>query len=398
MKTKANNGLLLRLHHCLTPIHRIHNAAILIKGDKILAVGGASAFQHTQQLDIIELPGSYALPGFIDTHICGAGGYDCMRANTDDRMDVMSHILARHGVTTFLPTTQAYERDGLVRIIEALAEICHSSVPGSVPAGIHIEGPFISRNKHGAHPAKYIRPIDLAEVDDLIHAADGMLKIFSFAPELDDSLPLISKLCDHNIVPAMAHTLAGQECVEHAVEAGARRCSHLYNGMEPLQQRKVGLAAVAMMDDRLWVELIPDGVHIHPGMIDLACRCMASDKIIGISNSTAGAGLKDGVYKHGDDDIQVHDGRSELADGTLAGSVSFLDENFRRLLSFSQLSEAETAACFTLNPARSVGLTDRGEIKPGRRADIIVLNQEHEVQMTVIGGTIVYDNRKAAVA
>ena len=152
-----------------------------------------------------------------------------------------------------------------------------------------------------------------------------------------------------------------------------------------------------MIDERLWVELIVDGVHIHPSMIDLTCRCIAKDKLICVSNSMEAAGLNhDGVYQLGDEEVHVERGTTRSADGKIAGSIEFLDENFRHLLSFSHLSEAEAAACVTLNPARSIGLKDRGEIKPGKRADLAILNAAHEIIMTIVGGNIVFDRNGEA--
>lgn len=386
-----NRDLLIHLDYCLTPTMRLNNAAIVISDERIFAVGGFSAFTETEQYELVEMTDCYALPGFVDTHIYGAGGFDCMHADTTINLDSMSMTLAEHGVTTFIPTTQSASPDKLQAVVTRLADACDTHQPGAIAAGIHIEGPFLSLGKRGAHSAKYIRPISLTEAEPLIKCGRGHVKIFTFAPELDNSLKLVELLCHYHVTPAMGHTLAGQDAVMNAIERGARRCSHIYNGMEPLQQRRVGLAAIAMIDDRLWVELIVDGVHIHQMMIDLACRCIAKDKLVCISNSTEAGGLSDGRYRLGDDDILVEGGVSTLADTQIiAGATQLLDDNFRHLLAFSHLSETEAAAACTLNPARSVGLNDRGEIKPGKRADIVILDRDHNVQMTIVGGRIVY--------
>ena len=389
-----NKELLVHLKYCLTPTNRINNAAIIIRDGKILAVGGFSAFTDIQNYKVIDMPDCYAIPGFIDTHIYGAGGYDCMHADTNGNMSGMSKRLARHGVTSFIPTTQSAEHKKLLEVVGALSELCHQDLPGALPVGIHIEGPYLSIAKRGAHPENHIRSINSQEVEEIIEAGRDSIKIFTFAPELKGSADLIKVLLEHKIAPAMGHTIADKKAVMAAIEAGATRCSHLYNGMEPLRQRKVGLAAIAMTDERLWVELIVDGVHIHPRMIDLACHCIPKDKLVGISNSVEAAGLdQDGVFQLGEEEIHVQKGASRLVDGVIAGSIEFLDQNFRHLLSYSHLSDAEATACFTLNPARSVGLTDRGEIKPGKRADLVIMNKMHEVLMTIIGGKIVFNKQ-----
>ena len=356
-----------------------------------MAVGGYSAFTHTQNYQVIDLPDCYAIPGFVDTHIYGAGGYDCMHANTNPDIAIMSELLAKHGVTSFIPTTQSATHEKLLAVISALSDLCHKEMPGAVPVGIHIEGPYLNIIKRGAHPEIHIRPIDINEVKSIIKAGKGMIKIFTFAPELDHALGLVKLLVKNSIIPSMGHTMANQEEVMSAVNSGAIRCSHLFNGMEPLRQRKVGLAAAAMTDERLWVELIVDGVHIHPSMIDLACRCIAKNKLVCISNSVEAAGLdQEGIYQLGDEKIHVERGTSRLVGGVIAGSIEFLDQNFRHLLSYSHLSAAEATSCFTLNAAKSVGLTDRGEIKPGKRADLVIMNHSHEVLMTIVAGKVVY--------
>ncbi len=386
------DALLIHLDYCLTPTTRINNAAIVIRDHRILAVGGYSAFVHPENYDIIEMLDCYAIPGFVDTHLSGAGRFDCMHANTDPNFAAMSIALAEHGITSFLPTTHSSAHGHLLGVVDALREqIDNYTLPGAVPIGFHIDGPFISMGKRGAHQEKYIAPIDLGLAREIIETGGGTIKIFTFAPELEHGIKLTEILVENGISPCMGHTVARENEVLRAVEAGANRCLHLYNGMEPLQQRKVGLAAIAMIDERIWVEIIPDGVHSHWGMLELACRCKSKGKIIGISNATEAAGLPDGRYHLGDRIILVENGRVTLKDGTIAGSTSFLDENYRNLLTHTEMSQEEAAACCSLNPATSIGARDRGRIKPGKRADLVILDKKnHEVQMTIVNGRLAY--------
>ncbi len=392
------DGLLIHADYCLTPKTIIHNAAIVIQDGRILAVGGVSAFIHIEDYHVIEMPDCYLMPGFIDTHLYGAGGFDCMHADKDPDITGMARILAEHGVSSFIPTTQSCGPEKLLAVVEVLADLCDRETGGAVPAGITIEGPYISMAKRGAHPKQYLRSIDLEEVQDVLNAGKGKIRIWTFAPEREHALELIAMLREHQVSPCLGHTVADEHQVRAAIAAGANRCAHLYNGMESLQQRRVGLSALALTNEDIWVELITDGVHIHPGMIDLACRSKPKERLIGISNSTEAAGLAPGVYKLGDETIVVADGRSTLRGGTLAGSVSFLDGNYRYLLGNTHLSPQEAAACFTLNPARSIGLSDRGEIKPGKRADVVIMDHENQVQMTIVAGKIVYDRENRAAA
>ena len=393
------DALLIHLDYCLTPSTRINNAAIVIRDHKILAVGGYSAFVHPENFDIIEMTDCYAIPGFIDTHISGAARFSCMNSDISVGMGPLSAVLAEHGVTSFLPTTSSHSPEHLLEIIgNLLPWIDDYKLNGAVPIGFHIDGPFLNMEKRGAHRPEYVKPIDLAFVRELIEATKGNTKIFTFAPELDRSLELIELLCENGISPCMGHTLASETEVYGAVNAGANRCLHLYNGMEPLMQRQVGLAALSLIDERIWVEIIPDGVHSHWGMLELACRCKPKDKLVAISNATEASGLPDGKYKLADRSIVVEGGRVTLSTGTIAGSNSFLDQNYRNLLKHTGLTQEEAAACCSLNPAKSIGSTDRGKIKPGKRADLVILDkQNHQVQMTIVNGRLAYSRMDKTV-
>jgi len=388
-----NGKLLIHLDYCLTPTTRLNNAAIVIEDGMIQSVGGFSAFVNLEDYDIIEMPGCYAVPGFLDSRLYGAAEFDCMHADKSEKINEMSIALATHGVTSFLPTTQSCPHEQLLSVVEALSyRVDDEKLPGAVPCGIHIEGPYLSEEKRGAHPAEYLQPIDIAKAKEIIAAGKGKIRILTFAPELDLSLELIELLGEHEIVPCMGHTMAGQASIMRAIDAGAIRCSHLYNGMGALEQRKVGLAAIAMTDDRIWVELIPDGVHFHWGMLELACRSIRKDRIIAVSNSTEAAGLADGDYHLGDRNITVRYGKATLDDGTIAGSTNFLAQNYRNLMEHSNLSHEEAAAAFSLNPAISIGARNRGKIKPGKRADITIMDDNNRVKMTLVEGRIVYQH------
>jgi len=307
----------------------------------------------------------------------------------------MSMALARHGVTTFLPTTQSAPANRLKSVVKQLAEICAQELPGAQAAGIHIDGPFLSDRLPGAHSESFLRGIDLEETKELLFAADGHLKIFSFAPELAGSDRLTRLLVSRGVVPSLGHSHASRENIINVLEQGARRCSHVMNAMAPLSQRTSGLAAVALTEQRMWVELIVDGVHIAPTMIKLACKCIAPEKLVCISNAMQAAGLEqDGTFQLGTRTVAVKEGFATIVGkGKIAGATKLLDENYRRLKEYTGLSQTAVAAACTENPANSVCLNDRGRLRPGKRADIVVFDRKtHTVRMTIAGGKVVYRN------
>lgn len=381
---------------CLTPHQTINNGAILCEQDLILAVGGSSAFVREPDVEIIELEDCYAAPGFVDSHIHGAGSFDSSTAFVEGAdISELSRILASHGITSFVPTVISAPREKMLQNLNALSAMLErSDYPGSEPIGIHIEGPFLNRLKHGSQRVEDINELDLGFARELIATARGKTKIMTFAPELDRAVELIELLLENNITPSMGHSIASEEEVLRAVDAGARRCTHLYNGMPPLHQRNASLGVVALTDDRITIELILDGSHLlHPRMLDLACRAKPKDKLIGISDCVQGADMVDGRYHLGLAEIEVHNGLATTVDGTLAGTTLNLGKGWQCLRSFSHMSITEAAACVTINPAKALGMEDRGILRPGKRADIAFFDKKsHEPRMTVCRGRIVFDS------
>ena len=390
------DAFILHVNSCLTPYERIHNASIMVRGGFIQAVGGHSAFSVLDDIPAIRLPDCDAIPGMIDTHLHGSGGFAAMSADIDNDLAAMSRVLAERGVTSFVPAVLSAEREKMMAVTAALVRALDRDHPGAVPVGIHLEGPYLSQEKRGTQSPRAIRPVDLGELDELLAAGEGRVRIMTFAPELKESHRLVERLREENVSPSMGHSMAEAEVVLRAIEVGACRCTHFYNGMPPLDRRRVGLTAVALTDDRVTIELIADGVHVHPRMIDLVCRAKPPHLLVTVSDAVQGAGLPEGVYQLGEDRIQITDGSSRrVADGKLAGSCLGLDHAMRNLRSFTALSDAEAVASCSHTPALSIGLTDRGAIQPGLRADIVVLDDAQEIQMTVVEGRIVYDKRGA---
>ena len=377
---------------CLTPCQNVPNCGILCQGDKTLAVGGASAFTDEPDLEVFHLRGMYATPGFIDLHIHGAGGFDSSTAHEEGvSIDQMCLTLASHGVTSFMPTIISSARTQMPASISAIAEMIDKPHPGAEPVGIHVEGPFLNQEKHGSQRIEDLIDIDLGFARELIAAGNGKIKVMTFAPELPGAIELIELMLASGIKPSMGHSLADEAHVLKAVDAGATRCTHLYNGMPPLHQRDVALTAVALTDDRITIELILDGSFLHPRMVDLACRAKPKGKLIGISDAVQGAGLNDGRYHLGSSAIDVREGRVTNQDGVLAGTTLTLEKGWHNLITCTHMKSTDAAACFSLNPAFDIGLADVGEIRPGKRADISFFDTAtNKTSLTICRGQIVY--------
>jgi N-acetylglucosamine-6-phosphate deacetylase len=381
--------------YCLTPNEYIANCGILCEAGKIIAIGGASAFVKESKVKIVDIPGAYAVPGFIDTHIHGAGGFDSSTAyNENADIEKMSTTLASHGVTSFLPAIVSAPPREMLKCIDYLAKMISPNINGAEPVGIHMEGPFLNKVKHGSQRDNDIlEDIDIGLARELISAAKGTIKICTFAPELPGAIKFIELLLENGIKPSMGHCMAEEKDVLAAVDAGALRCTHIYNGMPPLHHREVALTAVALTDDRITIEIIADGVHINPRMIDLACRTKPKDKIIGVSDAVEAAGLRDGTYHLGTSELKVEKGLSKTTDGIIAGTTMTLEQGWHHLVTYSHLTNREAARCFTANPANDLSLSDRGELKPGKRADISFFDTgTNKTLLSVSRGKIIYDS------
>lgn len=392
MKSKQRIRRLYMAGYCLTPQKRIDQSAVLCEDNHILAIGGASAFNMDAELEVYDLPNAYIMPGFIDTHIHGAAGFDASRANCDKAtIEDMSRLLASRGITGFVPTVVSLDPERMLQRIAGLADEISRPMPGAESVGIHLEGPFINPKKRGAQDSDSIRKVDMGFARELIAAGKGLIRRVTFAPELPGADELVELLCAANIQPSMGHSVANEAETLRAVDAGARFCTHLFNGMPPLEQREISITAVALTDDRVTTELIIDGRHLHPRMVELACRCKPSDKLVAISDATMASGMPDGQYWIGQSPIVVENGFSHTNEGRLAGTTTLLDNGWHSLMNYANTDETYAAGSVSINPARSLGLTDRGCLQPGTRADMAIFEQgTNRLLMTVCRGEIVY--------
>jgi len=392
MSQKKRIRRLYMAGYCLTPQQRIDHCAVLCENRRILAVGGASAFNMDAELEVYKLPDAYIMPGFIDTHIHGGGGFDASRASSGDvSIQAMSALLASRGITGFVPTVVSLNPQNMLQQISALAAMFDNNMPGAEPVGIHLEGPFINPQKRGAQDSSSIRTIDMGFARELIAAGQGRIRRVTFAPELQQAEQLVELLCENDIQPSMGHSIADEAETLRAIDAGARCCTHLFNGMPPLEQRNISITAVALTDDRVTTELIIDGRHLHPRMIELACRCKPSSKLVAISDATMASGMPDGNYWIGDSPIVVENGFSHTNEGRLAGTTTLLDNGWHSLMNYANTDETYAAGSVSLNPALSMNLHDRGILRPGTRADLAIFEQgTNRLLMTVCRGDIVY--------
>lgn len=323
---------------------------------------------------VLDATDCYVIPGLVDLHFHGCRGEDFSDA-TPDGLQVMADYELSRGVTYICPAGMTLGEDQLMRICRNAAEHRKHAAHGAELVGIHLEGPFLSEAKKGAQNGAYLHAPDAAMLHRLQEAAGGLVKLVTLAPELPGSLEFIHAA--EGITVSIGHTTADYETACMAMDAGARHVTHLYNAMPPFTHRAPGVIGAAFDRPDTRVELICDGVHIHPSVVRATFRLFGAERVILISDSLRAAGMPDGQYTLGGQDIIVKGNRGTLMDGvTLAGSVTDLMGCLRQAVQFGiPMADAVRAASY--NPAQVLGILDRaGSLEVGKEASLVLLNRE----------------------
>ncbi|MDK1472459.1 N-acetylglucosamine-6-phosphate deacetylase [Streptomyces sp. 549] len=352
----------------VTPAGVTENGRVTVEGTRIAAVGPQDGQPEPGSTD---LTGHWIVPGFVDMHNHGGGGASFSSGTAEDVLTgVRTH--RRHGTTTTLASTVTGDLDVLARQAGLLAELVEQ---GDL-AGIHFEGPFISPCRKGAHSEGLLRDPDPADVAKLVDACRGTARMVTLATELPGGLDSVRLLADRGVIAAVGHTDATYQQTRDALDAGASVATHLFNAMPGLGHRAPGPIAALLEDERVTVELINDGTHLHPAVLELAFARAGADRVAFITDAMDAAGFGDGRYRLGPLDVEVADGVARLADGTIAGSTLTLDTALRRAVTVDRIPVQDAVRALSANPARLLGIDDRvGSITAGKDADLVVLDE-----------------------
>ncbi|MEV6547593.1 N-acetylglucosamine-6-phosphate deacetylase [Streptomyces sp. NPDC051597] len=347
------------------PTGVVENGRVIVEGARIAGSAPGSA-------ERVDLSGHWVVPGFVDMHVHGGGGASFTNGTVEDVLKGI-HTHRLHGTTTMVASTVTGEMDFLAQRAGLLSELVEQ---GDL-AGIHFEGPFISPCRKGAHSEDLLRHPDPAEVRKLMDAARGTARMFTLATELPGGLDSVRLLAEHGVIAAIGHTDATYEQTVEAIDAGATVATHLYNAMPALGHRAPGPIAALLEDERITVELINDGTHLHPASLELAFHHKGADRVAFITDAMDAAGFGDGLYHLGPLEVEVKEGVARLVEGgSIAGSTLTLDRAFRRAVSVDGLSVEDAVRALCANPARLLGVYDRvGSLEPGKDADLVVLDE-----------------------
>lgn len=361
---------------------------VFAKGDIVIR-GGRIVFGAAPQLDeeIIDAEGLYALPGLLDLHFHGAVGHDFCDAS-EEAIQALADFEASKGVLAICPATMTYSEEILGGIMDAAA--AHKNGRGADLVGINMEGPFISPDKIGAQNPKYLHKADVDMFRRLQERAGGLIKLVDMAPEEDGALDFIAR-CRGEVRISIAHTCTSYETAKKAFAAGASHMTHLYNAMPGITHREPG-PIIAALEDHAEVELITDGVHIHPAMVRFTFHTFGADRVVLIADSMMACGLPDGQYSLGGQAVTVKGPRATLTEhpGVIAGSATCLYDCMRRAVLDMDVPLVDAVRAASENPARSIGVDgDYGSLTPGRYGNVILADRELNIQKVIQKGRVI---------
>ncbi len=335
---------------------------------------------------VYDAEGKRVVPGFLDIHTHGAVGVD-VNAATAEELGKIGHFMATQGTTSWLCSVLTDTKEQTLWCIDEFKKHKAMENAGADLLGIHLEGPFLAKEFKGAMPEHLLRDADVELLKEYQEAAEGNIRYLTVSPEIDGIVDAIPAMKDLGIVVAIGHSGADYDTSMKAIENGAASCTHIFNAMKLLHQHFPAIMGAAMESD-IYCEAICDGRHLHPGVVRLLLKTKGIDRVVAITDSIMAAGLPDGNYKLGVNDVVVVDGDAKLAsNGVRAGSTLTTGQALKNILKFTGRPIEEVLMLLTENPAKLIGVFDKkGSIADGKDADLVVLDEENNVYDTFVGG------------
>ncbi|TKH11893.1 N-acetylglucosamine-6-phosphate deacetylase [Peribacillus simplex] len=368
------------------------NGYIKVVDGKIAEVGPVSQYKQDDDARVITLSPDYqVIPGAIDIHIHGASNSDAMDAK-HEALSTMAETLPKEGTTSFLATTMTQSTKAIESaLLNAGKYIEKQSQEHAEIIGIHLEGPFISPVRKGAQPEEHIVDPDVTLFKRWQEMAENQIKLVTLAPEQPNGLDLAAHLKATGVVASIGHSDATYDQIDEAIQAGTTHVTHLYNGMRGLHHREPGVLGAAYLRDELYVELIADGIHCRPEMVKLAYNQITSERMILITDSLRAKWLEKGTYDLGGQPVNVDETRATLSDGTLAGSILKMNDAIKNTMEYTDCSMTDIIKMTAENPAKQLRIFDRkGSIQVGKDADLVILNDRLDVEMTFCRGNLAF--------
>ena len=375
----------------LTPRERIEEPLLLLEDRKIVEVTCRTARELPRSARRLDFPGALLAPAYLDIHVHGGMGHDVMEPNADG-LSRFEGFLAQHGVAAYLPTTVTAPEDHILRALDWLAKRVEKDGGDGAgaearPLGIHLEGPFISHARRGVHPPEYLVAPTLSRFDRYWQAARGHIKVMTIAPEVGEAIEVIREATRRGVCCSLGHSDSDLPTARTAIAAGAHHSTHTFNGMRPLDHRQPGLLGAILTDMAVTADIIADGIHLDPSVVQLFLRAKGPEAAVLITDAISATGMPDGRYRLGSFEVVVK-GNECTRGKTLAGSVLRLDQAVRNVMQFAGWTLQQSVQLASANPAAVIREKAKGVIAAGADADVVVLSPGGEVQKAIIGGRI----------
>lgn len=373
----------------VTPFRIIEEGALLVEGKKISAIGKLSEIDIPAGIKVFALDGMTLTPGFIDLLVHGGGGYG-FADMSPEALDTISSHFFRHGTTGMLAALYSKPEKDMVADVQRIAGYCSSRKDSNI-WGMHLEGPFINKVLHGAMKVEYLWEPSVEGWTKLFQSSKGYIRLMTIAPELPGCHDVMRAAAKNDVVLSIGHSAATYEEVLAAIDNGAAHVTHMFNAMNPFHHRKPGVALGAFLHNELKVELIADGIHVHPAVMKLIYLVKGDGGIILITDAIRASGMPNGEYTFMDQKIQVKDKKAYLDDGTLAGSTLTMNQAIKTMVEQVDVPLTHAVRMASLNGAKVLGRAHhKGILAVGKDADLVIMDEDFEVHMTIYEGEVKY--------
>ena len=373
----------------ITPFRVVKNGTIIIENTRISELGKSIDVEIPDETEIYDVSGRLVCPGFVDLLVHGGAGYG-FADDDDSSIEAVSGYFLKYGSTSVLASLFAKPEKLLLRDLRRIADYIESH-PDSNIRGIHMEGPYLNKQLKGAMNEDYLWTPSIESWEKIWEASKGYVKIMTIAPELPGAYPVMRAAARQGVVLSIGHSMASYDDIEIAIDNGAAHVTHIFNAMRPFHHRNPGIILSSLLRNELKIELIADTLHVHPAVMELLIKLKGASGIILVSDSIRAGGMHEGEYEFADQKVFMKEKKAFLADGTLAGSTLTLNIAIKNMVETANAKLTEAVRMASLNGAKVINSAHKkGILAVGKDADIVVLNENYEVETTILNGKLAY--------